>query len=128
MYIHIDYHSGEPIYRQIVEEIKYQIACGRLAGGECLPSIRALARQLKINPRTVVCAYDELQHEGLVVMKQGQGVFVADHRESIPLHARRKALGEMVKRLLSEAHRIGADVDEVLEILKAESEEMEPTK
>ncbi len=124
MYLRLDHHSGEPIYRQIVEQIKYKIACGQAAGGDQLPSIRVLAGQLKINPRTVVKAYEELQRGGLVVMKQGQGVFITDHRENIPARVRRKAITDMARRMLSEASRLGVDLDEVLDVLKDEAEHM----
>ena len=89
-----------------------------------MPSIRVLAGELKINPRTVVKAYEELQHAGLVVMKQGQGVFVATNRQGIPAKARRKAVAEMARRLLAEASRLGADRDEVLRILDDEARRM----
>ena len=124
MYLHLDHHSGEPIYRQIVEAVKYRIASGRLGEGAKMPSIRALAGELKINPRTVVKAYEELQHAGLVVMKQGQGVFVATNRQGIPAKARRKAVAEMARRLLAEGSRLGADRDEVLRILDDEARRM----
>jgi len=124
MYLHLDHHSGEPIYRQIVEAVKYRIASGRVAEGAKMPSIRVLAGELKINPRTVVKAYEELQHAGLVVMKQGQGVFVATNRQGIPARARRKAVAGMARRLLAEASRLGADRDEVLRILDDEARRM----
>jgi len=124
MYFHLDHHSGEPIYQQIVEAIKYAVASERLAPGEKLPSIRGLAGQLKINPRTVVKAYEELQHAGLVLMKQGRGVFTATDRQSTPAGVRRKVIAEMARRLLAEALRMGADKDEALDILRKEAERM----
>jgi GntR family transcriptional regulator len=125
MYIHLDHHSGEPIYRQIVEAIKYRIACGRIDPEEQLPSIRVLAEELKINPRTVVKAYEELQHAGLVVMRQGQGVFVRSQRQGVPTATRRKELEAMARRLLAEADRMGAGPDEVMEIVQRVAREME---
>lgn len=76
MYLRLNYQSGEAIYRQIVEQIKYRVASGELSPGQRLPSIRELAKQLKINPRTVVKSYEELRAAGLAVMRQGQGVFI----------------------------------------------------
>ena len=128
MHLRLDHHSGEPIYLQIVEQIKYAVASGRLNGDEQLPSIRALARELKINPRTVVKAYEELQHAGLVVMKQGKGVFVALKRDAAPAAARRKVIAEMARRMLSEAARMGADPDEVRAILHNEARKMESSE
>ena len=126
MYLHLDHHSGEAIYRQIVEAIKYRIASGALAPGQKLPSIRQLAGELKINPRTVVKAYEELQHDELVVMKHGQGVFVSTNRHSAPAGVRRKAIAEMARRLLSEAMRMGADTKEIARIVAEEADKMEP--
>jgi GntR family transcriptional regulator len=125
MYLHLDHHSGEPIYRQIVEAIKYKIASGQLAVDAKLPSIRGLAEELQINSRTVVKAYEELQHAGLVVMRQGQGVFVSCNQGTTPESVRRKAIAAMARRMLSEAFRLGADQQEVLEILRSEAEKME---
>ena len=128
MNLRLDHSSGEPIYRQIVEQIKYQIAAGRLNGSDRLPSIRSLAGQLKINPRTVVKAYEELAHADLVVMRQGQGVFVIDKRESTAKSVRKKIIAELARRLLSEASRMGAGGEEVRAILGEVTREMESDK
>jgi len=126
MYLYLDHHSGEPIYRQIVEAIKYKVASGQVALDERLPSIRTLAEELKINPRTVVKAYEELQHAGLVVMRHGQGVFVAANQAATPQAARRKTIADMARRMLAEAFRLGADKNEVLAMIQSEADKMEP--
>jgi GntR family transcriptional regulator len=126
MYLHLDHHSGEPIYRQIVEAIKYQVASGRLAQEDRLPSIRTLAEELKINPRTVVKAYEELQHAGLVVMRHGQGVFVSVNHGATPQSVRQKAIADMARRMLAEASRLGAPKAEVLRIIESEANKMGP--
>lgn len=126
MYLHLDHHSGEPIYRQIVEAIKYKVASGQLAVDERIPSIRALAEELKINPRTVVKAYEELQHAGLVVMRHGQGVFVAANQGATSQSVRHKAISDMARRMLAEAFRLGACKAEVLKIIESEANKMEP--
>ena len=125
MYLHLDHHSGEPIYRQIVEAVKYGVASGQLLPEQQLPSIRALAGELKINPRTVVKAYDELQHAGLVVMRHGRGVFVAANQSAAPQSARRKVVAEMARRMLAEAFRLGAGKQEVIDITESEARKME---
>jgi GntR family transcriptional regulator len=124
MYLYLDHRSGEPIYRQIVEAVKYKVASGQLALDDRLPSIRALAEELKINSRTVVKAYEELEHVGLVVMRQGQGVFVATNHGITPESVRRKAIGEMARRMLAEAFRLGADKEEVLKVIQSEAGKM----
>ena len=124
MYLRLDYQSGEAIYRQIVEQLKYKIASGELKPKEKLPSIRDLAKQLKINPRTVVKVYEELQSGGLVVRRQGQGVFVKDGQAAVPANTRNKLIGEMARRMLAEASRLGAGEDEVIAIFNKIREEM----
>ena len=125
MRIRIDTHSGEPIWRQIVEQVKFAVASGDLEPGGQLPSIRALASQLKINPRTVVKAYEKLRSLDLVVMRQGQGVFVNDERRDAPAATRRKVLTDMARRLMAEASRLGGSPDEVRDIFDKIAEEME---
>jgi len=121
MHIHVDFHSGEPIYRQIVEAIKFKIAGGRLSPGTKLPSVRGLAQELQINMRTVVKAYEELDRCGLVVMQQGRGVFVTQPQDTLPVRERRKVLRDLTRRLLAEATRLGATSDEVVEVVRAEA-------
>jgi len=128
MHLHLDHQSGEPIYRQIVEQIKFKIACGRLVPADRLPSIRDLAGQLKINPRTVVQAYDELQSGGLVVCKQGQGVFITDNHGAMPANLRRKAIEDLIRRMLAETSRLGADASEVRRIFDDVAREMGEAK
>ena len=125
MHLQLNPHSGEPISRQIVEAIKFQIASGRLAEGEQLPSVRALAGQLKINMRTVVKAYDELNHAGVVVSQHGKGAFVTTPQRSRTVGTRRKEIVELAKRLLSEAAGMGASGSEVVEIVRSVANDME---
>src|SRR5690349_14529253 len=72
----IDAGSGVPIYRQLVEQVRREVMLGRLAAGAQLPPLREVVEALAINPNTVVKAYAELEHEGLVVRRQGMGTFV----------------------------------------------------
>ena len=127
MRIHLDHHSGEPIYRQIVEAVKFEAARGDLAEGDRLPSIRSLANDLGINMRTVVKAYDELVHAGLAVRQQGRGVFITAPQGVLPADRRRDVLTDLVQRLLAEAKRLGADSDEVLAVFEQVAGEMEHT-
>src|SRR5262245_32444261 len=72
--------SGVPIYLQLMEQVKHAIDTGALRAGEQLPGIRPLADELVINPTTVAKAYRELEHEGVVELRQGAGAFVAQRR------------------------------------------------
>src|ERR1700751_5751571 len=69
--------SGVPIYRQIQDQILYRIASGQLRPGEQLPTVRALAVDLAVNPNTVIRAYTELERQGVLTTEQGSGTFVA---------------------------------------------------
>ena len=127
MHIHLDHHSGEPIYRQIVEAIKFEVARGKLNEGDRLPSIRELANSLGINMRTVVKAYEELCHAGLAVMQQGRGVFITAPQGVISTARRRDVLTDLVQRLMAEAMRLGASADEVKAVLQKVADDMEKT-
>jgi GntR family transcriptional regulator len=125
MLLRLDPHSGEPLYRQIVEAIKYQIASGGLAAGEQLPSVRMLASELKINMRTVVKAYDELSHAGFIVLQHGRGAFVTEPQHTRTLVSRRKELSELARRLIAEGCGFGASPSEVADIVRTVADEME---
>ncbi len=121
-------NSGEPIWRQIVEQVKYHIATQDLKPGVQLPSIRSMGNELQINPRTVVRAYEELGHLGLVVTRQGQGVFVlnGEARQPVSLTARTDTLTDLSRRLVSEGARMGAKRDEMLGIFTKAIDELKP--
>lgn len=72
----IDAGSGVPIYRQLMEQVRREVMLGRLVAGDQLPPLREVVDALAINPNTVVKAYAELEHEGLVLRRQGMGTFV----------------------------------------------------
>ena len=74
--------SGVPIYLQLMEQVKHAIATGALRPGEQLPGIRPVAEELVINPNTVAKAYRELEHEGVIELRQGAGAFVSDSAPS----------------------------------------------
>ena len=76
--LHINPHSGVPVYRQIDDQVQLLIRRGSLRAGEQLPSIRELAAQLQINPLTVQRGYDQLAEKGFLVKEPGRGVFVAE--------------------------------------------------
>jgi len=128
MYLGLDFQRGEAIWRQIVEQVKYAIASGELRPADRLPSIRELAGELKINPRTVVKAYEELQSGGLVVRRQGQGVFVTDGQATVPARTRHKLIAELARRMLAEASRLGAGEEETAAIFSEILDEMRSEK
>lgn len=122
--LRIDYDGGEAVYQQIADQVKFLVARGELEPGAKLPSIRSLASELKINPRTVVKAYEHLERDQLVVSRQGQGVYIARNRNSIPAKARNKTLRDMSRKLLAEASTMGATFDDVSKAVEAVGKEM----
>ena len=107
MRLHIDYNSSQPIYRQAVEQIKLMVVGGQLEAGEKVPSIRQLARQLKINPTTAAKVYTELAHEGVLALRQGQGAFVASCSQALASAEVRRVVGGHARRMLVEGLRLG---------------------
>jgi len=107
-----------PIYLQIVNQVKYLVACGRLGPGEELPAIRALAEQLLVNPNTVARAYMELERDGILAKRHGSGTYVSDTGSPLARKERIKILSERADALLAEAHHLNVDLDSVIDLLK----------
>ena len=122
LHLQIDPQSGVPVYRQVMDQTKYYVASGALKAGDQLPSIRELARMLAVNPTTIVKAYTELQHEGVIEMRHGKGAFVADAAMRLSGEERRNALRRLARQLAVEAAQMGAPADEVLGVVRDELE------
>jgi len=118
MDITISVSDGVPIYRQIVNQVKYLVASGLLQPGEELPPIRTLALQLKVTPNTIVKAYDELETSGVVHKRQGSGTFVSEGRSKMAIRDRRRIIEQRIDALLAEAHQLNFSGDDVLRILR----------
>ncbi len=119
----IDSRSPTPIYAQIAERIRIAVASGELTPGDPLPSVRALAMQLRVNPATVVQAYRDLELEKLVEMRQGSGTFIADISADTRVRERHAAAKRLVRELLADAARLGLHRDEIKKALNAELED-----
>ena len=120
MLFHIDYNSNEPICQQAVEQIKLLVVSGSLKPGDKLPSIRQLAREAHINPTTVSRIYNQLAHEGVVALRQGQGVFVAEGGPRLATDEVRRILGRHARALIVEGLRQGLTIDEIRRTLDDE--------
>jgi GntR family transcriptional regulator len=114
----IDFQSGVPFYRQIIDQIQFAIADGRLRCGDRLPTVRQLAVDLKINPNTVARAYQELEIKGVVNTQMGTGTFIGDEKVRIPELERRRMLDQICTELLSRASAYGFTLDEVRDALR----------
>jgi GntR family transcriptional regulator len=107
--------SGVPLYRQIQDQIRYGVASGHLTVGEQLPTVRALAVELEVNPNTVIKAYTELEREGLLTTEQGSGTFIAPW-ETAPVtdEARQAKLLSLCSEFLAQVARYGFAPDEAV--------------
>jgi GntR family transcriptional regulator len=117
MQINITTHDKVPIYQQVVNQIKYQIAAGRLAAGEELPPIRVLAEKLVVNPNTIARAYRELELAGIVEKRRTAGTFVSDQGSPLARRERMKILTERIDQLLAEAQQMDVSLDDVIKLV-----------
>src|SRR5262245_10527187 len=118
MDISITLTDGVPIYRQIVNQVKYLVASGLLQPGEELPPIRTLALQLKVTPNTIVKAYHELEISGVVHKRQGSGTFVSEGRLKLALRERRRVIEQRIDALLAEAHHLNFTAEDILRMVR----------
>ena len=117
MNIQITLKDGVPIYRQIVNQVKYMVASGQLKSGVELPPIRVLAEQLLVTPNTVVKAYGLLETEGVVYKRRGAGTFISENGSPLKAAEQRRILAERADTLLSDARQMGYTLDDVLKII-----------
>ena len=118
----IDTLSGVPIYRQIIEQIRYAVARGELKPGNQLPTVRQLAVDLSINPNTVVRAYRELEIEGLLDSQQGSGTFISNSEVEIDEEERRRMIDQITTGLLTRAASYGFTLEDILNALRQRQE------
>ena len=111
MYFSIDHHSGVPVSTQISEQLKYRVVSGELPAGERLPSVRALAAQLRLNPTTVARVYRQLEAEGVIYTQTGNGTFVGGRSPGLTQSEQRRRLEGPIRKLVVEAGRLGVDFD-----------------
>ena len=107
-----------PIFKQIVDGIRLEIATGKLLPGSKLPSYRGLAMQLMINPNTVAKAYAELSNQGLIESKKGLGLFVSKNRQMLSDDERSQQLAKAVDAFINETVHLNYSDDEIVSVLK----------
>ena len=117
--ISLNYRDSRPIYEQIRDGLRKLIVTGALSADEKLPSVRALAAQLAINPNTIQRAYNELEGEGYIYSVPGKGSFTAANAAADS--ARRAELLTQVRELLSELRYLGVSQQELLNLVKEAS-------
>ncbi|HEX8251910.1 MAG TPA: GntR family transcriptional regulator [Thermoanaerobaculia bacterium] len=125
MLVNLDPNDARPLYLQIMDEVRRAIVIGTLKAEDPLPSVRELAGELVVNPRTVSQAYQELEREGVIYVRRGQGTFVSPTVKRSAGERRSLALA-VAKRALLEARRNGLSAEElVMSIRKLAAEEDE---
>jgi len=125
MDITIDLDGGVPIYRQIVNQIKYLAASGLIRPGEELPAIRTLALQLRVTPNTVAKAYDELERSGVVWKRHGAGTYVSEQRPLLAHQERLRIIEQRIDALLAEAHQLNFSVEDIVRMIQKRRAAME---
>lgn len=124
MDIHIDFRSELPLTNQIVEQIQHLLAGKILKPGDQLPTVRALATELRINFNTVARAYRILDEAGVISTQQGRGTYILEQPPPlIDERLRRESLRELARRYLHTAQRLGFDPSQALEILQQAAEQ-----
>jgi GntR family transcriptional regulator len=117
MLIAVDPSDSRPIYLQIMDEIRRARVVGTLQEEDPLPSVRQLAGDLRVNPKTIQQAYRELEREGVLYVRRGQGCFVAPGEP--PAEARGEHVQAVAQRALIDAHRHGIDARELVEAIES---------
>ena len=115
---HLDGRSGVPPYLQIVQQVKQALRLGLIGVGDQLPTVREVVERLAINPNTVLKAYRELEHEGLIASRPGQGTFVLRTLAATSL-ASHAALRRSLARWLQSAREAGLDDESIMALFNA---------
>jgi GntR family transcriptional regulator len=114
----IDPKSAVPIYRQIAEQIRRSVAAGLLLPGDQLPSVRELAARLLVNPNTVAKVYRDLERDGLLETRRGQGTFVAADAAALAEGERRRLLSDQLRAVARDVRAFGLDEEAALDLFR----------
>lgn len=120
MFIRIEPSSSVPIYRQIMDQIKYQIAAGMLTAGDKIPSVRQLAGQLAVNQNTILKVYNELCREHILQVDRGNGTIVAQGNTTAPMSERKKAVAALLREAAVQAIHLDIPPEQTHTLLEKE--------
>jgi GntR family transcriptional regulator len=115
MQFRIDNASDRAVYLQIIDQVKRDVALGRLARQERLPTVRQLSQQLTINPNTIAKAYRQLEQEGIIITRAGAGAFIANLDSGLSKAVRRKLICDELERIVVEAFHMQIDKETMQE-------------
>lgn len=121
IFIRIAPTSAVPIYRQIVDQIKYQIATGVLKESQQMPSVRQLAQQLAVNQNTILKVYNQLCQENVLQVERGSGTFVTGNSQTLQRSEMRKIVAQALREATVQAIHFGMDEKELQKILTRET-------
>ena len=114
----LDLHTGVPVYRQLIDQVRAGIASGSLTAGDQLPTVRQLAVDLAINPNTVMRAYRELELGGLLETHQGTGTFISDKKPEKKTVERERQLSQMAGEFAARAGAAGFTLEELMDRMR----------
>ena len=112
--------AGQPLYLQLMQQIRHAVENGALRQGDQLPGIRTLAEELVISPTTVAKAYSELEHEGLLELRQGAGAFISVKQRGLSQMQRVHEASTRVQQLIGDLRDVGLTEDAIRRIFEAE--------
>ena len=125
MFIRIEPSSSVPIYRQIADQIRYQVAAGILKEGDKVPSVRELASQVAVNQNTILKVYNELCRENVLKIVRGEGTYVSSSEQNIPIDQRKEMVAGPLREAAVLAIQLGIPVEEILKLLQSEHDKIE---
>ena len=111
-----------PIYRQIIDQIRYQIATGVLKEGDKVPSVRELAARLAVNQNTILKVYNELCRQNVLKIERGDGTYVSSSKQTIPVAERRKTVSNVLREAAILAIQLDLPIEQIAELLHKEYE------
>ncbi len=114
----LDLHTGVPVYRQLIDQVRAGIASSKLTAGDQLPTVRQLAVDLEINPNTVMRAYRELELGGMLETHQGTGTFISDKKLEKKSAERDRQLGQMASEFAARAGAAGFTLEDLIDRMR----------
>ncbi|MBN2455282.1 MAG: GntR family transcriptional regulator [Sedimentisphaerales bacterium] len=109
-----------PIYRQIIDQIKYQVVTGVLKKGDKVPSVRELAAKLAVNQNTILKVYNELCRQNVLKIERGDGTYVSSNKQTIPGAERKKVVANVLREAAVQAIHLEVSVEQAKELLEKE--------
>lgn len=120
----IEPSSSVPIYRQIIDQIRYQVAAGVLREGDKVPSVRELAAKLAVNQNTILKVYNELCRQNVLRIERGDGTYVSSGRQAVSAAEKKKAVSNVLREAAVLAVQLELPIDQAAELLRKEYEDI----